>query len=112
MKMNRLYNFNRIRRSPFHFSPILVVDKSMSAWLPKTTARGGLPNTSYIACESELIGTEFKMRFISIKVQREKDSISEEKYVKETKKNNTACTIRLVEKSKIHYILYKFFAKI
>ena len=89
------------------FSSVYVVDESMSAWAPKTTARGGLPNISYIARKPKPLGTEFKVIadattgcFVGIEVQRGKDSMLEQKYVKKIKGKTTACAICLVEKTK------------
>ena len=88
------------------FSPVSVADESMSAWVLKITARGGLHNISYIARKPEPLGTEFKLiadgtagYFVGIKVQRGKGSMLEQKYVKETKKITTTCTICLVDKT-------------
>ena len=55
--MDRIDNFNNIRRSLFPFSQILVVDESMSALVPKTTAHEGLSNISYIARNPEPLDT-------------------------------------------------------
>ena len=54
----------------------------MSVWVPKTTAHGGFPNISYIARKPEPLSNEFKViadditgYFLSIEVQRGKDSL-------------------------------------
>ena len=38
-----------------------VLDESMSALVPRTTATGGLPTISYIRRKPEPLGTEFKV---------------------------------------------------
>ena len=105
MILDGINNFNSIRKSLLLYTPILVVDESMSAWHPKTTARGGLPNIMYIACKPEPLGSEFKIiadritgSFVSLEIQRGKDSMLQEKYVKELK-NTPTCTLRLVDKT-------------
>ena len=89
-----LRNFNHSRKLLLRYSPTLVIDESMSAWVPKTTPCGGLPNITYVARKPEPLGTEFKVIadattgcFISVEVQRGKKAMSTAKYVKEVKKN-------------------------
>ncbi len=53
-------DFNTIRRQRLKCSKWLSVDESMSAWRPRTTVTGGLPNLSFVARKPEPLGTEFK----------------------------------------------------
>jgi len=46
-------DFNRIRRERVRCSRLLSVDESMSAWRPRTTVTGGLPNLSFVARKPE-----------------------------------------------------------
>ncbi len=49
-------NFNEIRRLRVSCSRWLVADESMSAWRPRTTALGGLPNISFVIRKPEPLG--------------------------------------------------------
>lgn len=51
-----IIQFNNNRRQRVQASPWLVVDESMSAWRPRTTATGGLPNISFIIRKPEPLG--------------------------------------------------------
>ena len=55
--LDGIENFNKIRNQLLRHAPVLVVDESMSAWVPKTTARGGLPNITYVQRKPETLGT-------------------------------------------------------
>ena len=48
--LDGIANFNNIKKQllPVRYASVIVVDNSMSAWIPKTTARGRLPNITYI----------------------------------------------------------------
>jgi hypothetical protein len=48
--------FNDIRRSELIGSQWLSLDETMSAWRPRKTALGGLPNISFIARKPEPLG--------------------------------------------------------
>lgn len=48
--------FNDIRRERVHASSWKVIDELMSAWRPRTTALGGLPNISFILRKPEPLG--------------------------------------------------------
>jgi hypothetical protein len=49
--------FNDIRKSELTCSRWISLDKSMSAWRPRKTALGGLPNISFIAHKPEPLGS-------------------------------------------------------
>ena len=51
--------FNEIRKDRFVFSVWSIADECMSAWRPRTTALGQLPNISYIARKPENLGKFF-----------------------------------------------------
>ena len=53
-------DFNEIRNSHITSSWVKSLDESMSAWRPRTSKNGGLPNISYIIRKPEPLGTEFK----------------------------------------------------
>jgi hypothetical protein len=48
--------FNNNRKQKNHFPPWVTIDESMSAWKPRTTKNGNLPNISFIARKSEPLG--------------------------------------------------------
>jgi hypothetical protein len=52
--------FNENRRRTVITSKSIVIDESMSAFRPRTTPRGGLPNISYVKRKPKPMGTEFK----------------------------------------------------
>ena len=52
--------FNEIRKCTFTHVPVIVLDKSMSTWRPRTTKTGGLPHLTYQQRKPELLGTELK----------------------------------------------------
>ena len=53
-------DFNDIRNHNILSSWVKVLDETMSAWRPRTSKNGGLPNISYIIRKPEPLGTEFK----------------------------------------------------
>ena len=53
-------DFNDIRKNNIISSWVKVLDETMSAWRPRTSKNGGLPNISYIIRKPEPLGTEFK----------------------------------------------------
>lgn len=53
-------DFNKNRKNTVAASFTKVLDESMSAFRPRTTKTGGLPNISYILRKPEPLGTEFK----------------------------------------------------
>jgi hypothetical protein len=67
-----------------------IADESMSAWHPRTTALGGLPNISYIIRKPEPLGTEFKTTacpitgcMLHMEIQRGKEKMKEKQYNRE-----------------------------
>ena len=48
--------FNEHRREIIQHSSMLVADESMSAWVPRTSKTGGLPNISFIKRKPEPLG--------------------------------------------------------
>lgn len=54
-------NYNNNRRRTIAASVWKVLDKSMSAYCPQTTAHGNLPNISHIKQKPEPLGTELKV---------------------------------------------------
>ena len=48
--------FNKQQRDLIKSSIVKVEDESMSAWYPRTTKTGGLPNISYIIRKPEPLG--------------------------------------------------------
>ena len=53
--------YNKNRKKTIASSLKKVLDESMSALVPRTTATGGLPTISYIRRKPEPLGTEFKV---------------------------------------------------
>ena len=86
-------------------SYVKVLDESMSAFRPRTTKTGGLPNLTWMIRKPEPLGTEFKTVCCSItgvmifmEIQRGKDGMKEIKYNREFGAT-AGCTIRLAERS-------------
>jgi hypothetical protein len=52
--------FNKNRGKMIAASVIKLLDESMSAWRPRKSKTGGLPNISFILRKPEPLGTEFK----------------------------------------------------
>jgi hypothetical protein len=52
--------FNENRGNIVAASVIKLLDESMSAWRPRKSKTGGLPNLSFILRQPEPLGTEFK----------------------------------------------------
>jgi hypothetical protein len=48
--------FNNNRKEKIHFPQWVAIDESMSAWKPRTTKNGNLPNISFIARKPEPLG--------------------------------------------------------
>jgi len=97
--------FNTIRRTLLRFSRWKVADESMSAWRPRTTALGGLPNISFVVRKPEPLGTEFKTSACPVtgvmtmmEIQRGKEGMKEKRYNRELGAT-TGCTLRLLEDS-------------
>ena len=86
-----------------YVSSVCAFDESMSAFVPRTTKTGGLPNLSYIARKPEPLGTEFKCicdgltgKLIWLEVQEGKERMREKKYKEHG--TTTACTLRGIER--------------
>lgn len=113
--------FNENRRRVFAPSHKIVFDESMSAWKPRTTKEGGLPNISFIMRKPKPLGTELKNAactetgtqhhrgfrcllvyfegvMVYVEVQRGKDGMATKQY--NSQFGATAgCSLRLVEAS-------------
>jgi len=55
-----IVEFNGNRKKNVAASFFKLLDESMSAWYPRKTKTGGLPNISFILGQPEPLGTEFK----------------------------------------------------
>ena len=53
--------FNENRRRTVITSKSIVIDESMSAFRPRTTARGGMPNISYVKRKPKPMGSALQM---------------------------------------------------
>ena len=95
--------FNMIRRKRVVASSWISADESMSAWKPRTTDKGGLPNISFIVRKPKPLGTEFKSTACPItgvlrclEIQRGKQGMMDKKY-NMTIGATAGCTLRLAE---------------
>ena len=95
------FNLNRLTHlvSSNHIS----MDELMSAWRPRTTKTGGLPNITFILRKPEPLGTEFKCAGCSaakfmmfLEIQRGKEAMKLQRYNRELGAT-AACTLRLSE---------------
>ena len=75
----------------------------MSAWQPRKTKTGGLPNITITLQKPEPLGSEFKSAACSrakfmmyFKIQRGKDEMKKQRYNRELGAT-AACTLRLSE---------------
>ena len=98
--MDGFSTFNKTRKCLLWYAPALVVNESMSAWVPKSTARGGLPNITYVSRKPKPLGTKVKVIaeamtgcFISIEIQHGKKDTAKAKYVKEVIKKNSVYSL-------------------
>ena len=96
-------NFNLTRLKYIVSSNHISMDELMSAWRPRKTKLGGLPNITHIARKPEPLGTEKKCTACSsckvmlhMEIQRGKDEMKKEKYNRELGAT-AACTVRLSE---------------
>ena len=94
-------DFNSNRLATLHVSNHLCVDEMMSAWRPRTSATGGLPNITHIPRKPEPLGTEFKCTacaqtgcMLYLELQRGKDAMREAAHCRELG-STAACTLRL-----------------
>jgi hypothetical protein len=97
--------FNNIWRTSIICSRWKVADESMSAWRPRTTALGGLPNISFVVRKPEPLGTEFKTSACPItevmtmmEIQRGKEGMKDKRYNRELGVT-TGCTLHLLEET-------------
>jgi hypothetical protein len=81
----------------------ISVDKSISAWKPRTTDKGGLPNISFIIHKPTPLGTEFKSTACPItgvlrclEIRRGKQGMAHKKY-NSLIGATAGCTLRLAE---------------
>ena len=95
------FNLNRLKcLDP---SNHLCIDELMSAWRPRTTATGGLPNITHIPRKPKPLGTEFKCVACSqtgcmlyLEIQRGKDGMKNLEHNRELG-NTAGCTLRLAQ---------------
>ena len=81
---------NGFNESQHHFiaaSSTKVLDESMSACKPRTTALGDLPHISYVIRKPEPLGTEFKNAacphlkvMLNLEIQRGEEPMKQMKY--------------------------------
>lgn len=95
-------SFNEIRQKKLVKSPWVTIDESMSAWRPRTTALGGLPNISHIPRKPEPLGSEFKCTacpvsgcMTALEIQRGKEGMKNREHNRQYG-NTTGCTLRLL----------------
>ena len=97
--------FNANRMKLIAGSMRKVLDESMCAWKPRTSALGGLPVITFVKRKPKPLGTEFKNVadpetgiLLFLEVQRGKEGMRESKYF-ELFGATMSCTLRLVEGS-------------
>lgn len=97
-------DFNANRKKEIAASSIKVLDESMSAFKPRTTPTGGLPNISFIQRKPEPLGTEFKTVacgklgvMLYLEIQRGKTEMPKRSRYFTTLGATASCTKRLVE---------------
>ncbi|XRB20796.1 hypothetical protein RI054_25g106450 [Pseudoscourfieldia marina] len=95
--------FNQRRAEVVEHGYLLPLDESMSAWKPRTTKTGGLPNISFIKRKPKPLGTEFKCVgdgatgiMLRLEIQEGKEAMANAAHVKELGAT-AACTLRLAE---------------
>lgn len=95
--------FNHIRCQLLETSQFFVIDESMSAWRPRTTDVGGLPNISFVARKPESLGTEFKCVacpiigcMTALEIQRGKNVMKHQRY-NASVGATAGCTLRLCD---------------
>jgi len=97
--------FNQIRKEKLIKADWSIIDESMSAWRPRTTQYGGLPNLSHIPRKPEPLGTEFKSIadpitgcMLALEIQRGKEGMKDLEYNREYG-NTFGTTLRLVKEA-------------
>ena len=100
---NYIDRFNEKRKQEITFSIWDILDESMSAYVPKKTKLGGLPNISFIQRKPEPLGTEFKGGGCAVirsckrlEIQEGKIWMKSKQYYSELGAT-AACTMRLAE---------------
>ena len=95
--------FNMNRLNLVVASNHLTMDELMSAWRPRTTRTGGLPNITHIPRKPEPLGTEFKCVTCSksnimlhLELQRGREGMRDSEHHRELGAT-AACTVRLSE---------------
>ena len=95
--------YNKKRRETVAASRALTIDESMTAWKPRTSKTGGLPNISYIMRKPEPLGIEWKVTcctvtgiILKLEIMRGKEGMKNSKYQSEYGAT-TACVVRHVE---------------
>ncbi|MGH7955347.1 MAG: hypothetical protein ACREOZ_05245, partial [Gloeomargaritales cyanobacterium] len=98
-----IQSFNNRMRALVKSSVWRILDESMSAWRPRTTDTGALPNISFVARKPEPLGTEFKAVccpktkvMLALEIQRGKAGMKDQAYVREFGAT-AACTLRLAD---------------
>ena len=95
------FNLNRLRciASSNH----VCVDELMSAWRPRKTKTGGLPNLTYVRRKPEPLGSEFKVSsctrskvMLNLEIQRGAEGMRNSRYQRQLGAT-AACTVRLAE---------------
>ena len=96
-------SFNAIRKERCISSYLKVFDESMSAWRPRISKLGGLPNISFILRKPEPLGTEFKNICCGetgimqcLEICRGKEGMKEKRLQRELGAT-AACTVRVTE---------------
>ena len=95
------FNLNRLRciASSNH----VCIDELMSAWRPRKTKTGGLPNLTYVSRKPEPLGSEFKVASCSrskvmlhLEIQRGAEGMKNSRYQRQLGAM-AACTVRLAD---------------
>jgi Transposase IS4 len=94
--------YNQVRSEWVAASIYKVLDECMSAWRPRTTAKGGLPHISYILRKPEPLGTEFKSVACSktgimlfLEIQEGKNAMATKEFTVDMGATG-ACSLRLI----------------
>ena len=103
-------SFNENRSENIMTSSDRILDESMSAFRPRTSKTGGLPNISYILRKPEPLGTEFKSCvcpitkvMVHLEIQRGKNGMADQLYNKKLGAT-TGCTVRIAQRVSQTYI--------
>ena len=77
-------NYTKNMTEVIYSSNTAVLDESMSAFIPRTTKSGNLPNLSFIKRKPEPLGTEFKVAM---------DGLTGKSLSLETQEGNYICVV-------------------